>query len=314
MSEKEKEVVVGVDVAKAKLDVVAGEEHFIVSNDPDGHDELSRRLGQYRVRVVVFEATGGYEADAALALSRHGIPVAVMNPRQVHHFARAKGYLAKTDKIDARMIAEFGALMKVEPQVLPDEEQRHLRELVGRRRQLISMLTAEKNRRAKTRDELVEGSIDALITVLKRQISDLDDDIAGVMKNSSVYSEKAELLQSVPGIGPATTSVLLAELPELGTVSNKRIATLVGVAPLNRDSGTLRGKRTIWGGRGRVRAALYMAAIVAIRYNEPLKAVYLRLVEAGKPKMTAVVALMRKLLVTLNALLRKKQHWEVDFA
>lgn len=220
----------------------------------------------------MFEATGGCEADAALALPWHGIPVAVMNPRQVHHFAKAKGYLANTDKIDARMLAEFGAPMKVEPQVLPDEEQRHLRELVGRRRQLTSM------------------------------------------KNSSVDSEKAVLLQSVPGIGPATTSVLLAELPELGTVSNKRIATLVGVAPLNRDSGTLRGKRTLWGGRGRVRAALYMAAIVAIRYNEPLKAVYLRLVEAGKPKMTAVVALMRKLLVTLNALLRKKQQWEVDFA
>lgn len=314
MSDKKGPVVVGVDVAKAKLDVRVGEAHLVVANTPDGHEELSRRLGALHVRVVVFEATGGYEADAALSLSRHGIPVAVVNPRQVRHFAKARGYLAKTDKIDARMIAEFGALMEVEPQVLPDEEQRHLRELVGRRRQLISMLTAEKNRRAKTRDELVRGSIDALLTVLKKQLDDLDDDIEGVMKNSLVYSEKAALLQSVPGIGPTTTSILLAELPELGTVSNKRIATLVGVAPLNRDSGTLRGKRAIWGGRGRVRAALYMAAIVAIRYNEPLKKVFLRLVEAGKSKMTAVVALMRKMLVTLNALLRKKQTWNANFA
>lgn len=314
MSENKEPRVVGVDVAKAKLDVCVDGEHFVVANDPVGHEELSRRLGALRVRVVVFEATGGYEADAALALSRHGIPVAVVNPRQVRHFAKASGYLAKTDKIDARMIAEFGALMKVEPQVLPDEEQRHLRELVGRRRQLITMLTAERNRRLKTRDELVRGSIDALITVLERQIADLDDDIGGVMKNSSAYSEKAELLQSVPGIGPATTGVLLAELPELGTVGNKHIAALVGVAPLNRDSGTLRGKRTIWGGRGRVRTALYMAAVVAIRHNAPLEAVYLRLVEAGKPKKTAIVAVMRKLLVTLNALLRKKERWKPDFA
>lgn len=314
MSEEKEPVVVGLDVAKDKLDVCVGDEHFVVANAEDGHDRLARRLGQARIRVVVMEATGGYEADAALALSRHGIPVAIVNPRQVRHFAKASGYLAKTDKIDARMIAEFGALMKVEPQVLPDDEQRHLRELVGRRRQLISMLTAEKNRRAKTRDETVRESIDCLKKVLKQQLADLDDDIDNAMKNSTAYSDKAEILQSVPAIGTVTTCILLAELPELGTVSNKRIATLVGVAPLNRDSGKLRGKRAIWGGRGRVRAALYMAAIVAIRHNEPLRATYLRMVEAGKPKMTAVVAIMRKLLLTLNALLRKKQRWDANFA
>jgi len=309
MTKQTEQIVVGLDIAKDKLDVWLNGEHFVASNDQAGHDRLCQRLGHDRVRVVVMEATGGYEADVALALSRYGLPVAIVNPRQVRNFAKAAGYLAKTDKIDARLLAEFGALMKVEPQTLPDEERRHLRELVGRRRQVVSMLTAETNRRSKTRDEAVRTSIDSVTEALKGQLAALDGDISSAIKRSETYSEKAEFLLSVPGIGPRTTAMLLAELPELGAVSNKRIAALVGVAPLNRDSGRLRGKRTIWGGRSHVRAALYMATVVAIRFNERMKAVYERLVAAGKAKMTALVAVMRKLLVTLNALLRKKEFW-----
>lgn len=314
MSRKREEIVVGVDISKDKLDVFARERHFVMSNDTDGYATLVRRLAKYRVRVVVMEATGGYEAGLAVALSENDIPLAVVNPRQVRDFAKAKGYLAKTDKIDARMLEEFGRLMDVQPQVLPDDEQIYLRDLVDRRRAVNRMLVEEKNRLGKARHEQIRGRIRSSISNLERELAELDDDIDKTVKGSPVYREKAELLQSVPGVGPATTGVLLAELPELGTVSNKRICMLVGVAPINRDSGKLRGKRTIWGGRKRVRAALYMAALVSTRFNPILKAVYERLVAAGKPKKLAIVAVMRKLLVTVNALLRKKQRWTAAFA
>lgn len=314
MSKRTQEIVVGVDISKNKLDVFVRGRHFVISNDTDGYATLVRRLAKYRVRVVVMEATGGYEAGLAVALSENELPLAVVNPRQVRDFAKAKGYLAKTDKIDAAMLEEFGRLMDVQPQVLPDNEQIYLRDLVDRRRAVNRMLVEEKNRLGKARHEEIRARIRNSISNLERELAELDDDIDKTVKGSPVYREKAELLQSVPGVGPATTGVLLAELPELGTVSNKRICMLVGVAPINRDSGKMRGKRTIWGGRKRVRAALYMAALVSTRFNPTLKAVYERLVAAGKPKKIAIVAVMRKLLVTVNALLRKKQRWTSTFA
>ena len=313
MGKRKEEVIVGVDVSKDKLDVALSECHFVVANDPEGHAKLVRRLGKYLVRVVVMESTGGYEGGLAVSLSENDIGVAVVNARQVRSFAKAKGCLAKTDKIDAQLIAEFGRVMDVQPQVLPDEEQTYLRDLVDRRRAVNKMLVEEKNRLSKARHDSIRSRIRSSIANLELELSELDDDIDTSIKNSPVYRSKADLLLSVPGVGPATTGVLLAELPELGTVSNKRISMLVGVAPLNRDSGTLRGKRTIWGGRKRVRTALYMAALVSTRFNPVLRDVYQRLVAAGKPKKTALVAVMRKLLVTLNALLRKEQAWNADF-
>ena len=304
-----REVVVGVDVSKDQLDVFVRERHFVVANDPEGFEKLVRRLDKYAVRLVAMEATGGYEAGLAVALSESGVPLAVVNPRQVRYFARAKGALAKTDKIDARMLAEFAVAMDIQPQVLPDAAQTYLRELVDRRRSVVWMLTDEKNRLAKTRHDKIRDRIANSICNLEEELAELDRELDSTIKGSPIYEKKAKLLQSVPGVGPGTTGVLLAELPELGATSHKSIAMLVGVAPLNRDSGTLRGKRTIYGGRRRVRAALYMAALSAVRHNPPLKAVYTRLVAAGKAKKTALVAVMRKLLVTLNALLRKEQPW-----
>jgi len=304
-----REVVVGVDVSKDQLDVFVRERHFVVANDPEGFEKLVRRLDKYAVRLVAMEATGGYEAGLAVALSESGVPLAVVNPRQVRYFARAKGALAKTDKIDARMLAEFAVAMDIQPQVLPDAAQTYLRELVDRRRSVVWMLTDEKNRLAKTRHDKIRDRIANSICNLEEELAELDRELDSTIKGSPIYEKKAKLLQSVPGVGPGTTGVLLAELPELGATSHKSIAMLVGVAPLNRDSGTLRGKRTIYGGRRRVRAALYMAALSAVRHNPPLKAVYTRLVAAGKAKKTALVAVMRKLLVTLNALLRKEEPW-----
>ena len=303
------EVVVGVDVAKDKLDVFYGGHHLVVANSAEGYETLFRGLRKYSVRVVAMEATGGYEADLAVALSEAGLPLAIVNPRHVRHFAKSMGWSAKTDKIDARAIAEFAALAGVKPQTLPDAEQTYLRELVDRRRTVSWMLVGEKNRLSKTRHDKIRVRVRNSITNLEKELAELDKEIDDTIKGSPVYQEKAELLQSVPGVGPKTTGVLLAELPELGTVSNKTISMLVGVAPLNRDSGTLRGKRTIYGGRKRVRTALYMAALVASKHNPVLKPVYERLLAAGKAKKTALVAIMRRLLVTLNALLRKQEIW-----
>lgn len=314
MKKEPEQVVVGLDVAKAKLDVHVNGKHFVVANDDDGHESLIRRIRDYPVRVVVMEATGGYEAGVALALSRSGVPVAIVNPRQVRAFAKACGYLAKTDKIDAQLIAEFGSKLDIEPQVLPNEEQRKLKALVKRRRQLISALRSEQSRLAQAETNEVRADIEDSVDFLQRKIKKLDDDIDDGIKASKVYSAKAALLESVPGIGPKTSSLLLAELPELGSVSNKRIATLVGVAPMNCDSGTQRGKRTTWGGRAHVRAALYMPTLCAIRSNSVIQEAYDRMVAAGKPPMTAIVAMMRKLLITLNALLRKNQAWNPSFA
>jgi transposase len=305
------EIFVGIDVAKAQLDVYASPagEAWRVANDEAGIAGLVSRLETSSPAAVVLEATGGLESSLTGALLSAGLPVHVVNPRQVRDFARATGRLAKTDAIDARILAQFAEAIRPELRLLPDEETRALRALVERRRQLLEMLTAEKNRRYRA-SRSVRRSLEANIDWLQGLISELDDELDSTIRSSPAWREKEDLLRSVPGIGPVLSSVLLAHLPELGRVDRKQIAALVGVAPFNHDSGTLRGKRTVWGGRARVRSALYMGALVASRHNPVVRAFYQRLLAAGKPKKLALTACMRKLLGVLNAMLRSGKAWQ----
>ena len=302
-------VFVGIDVSKAQLDVaVRPEGHFSVVNDEHG---LAQLLGQLRAitpTLVVLEATGGMELPLTSALALAGLPVVVVNPRQVRDFAKATGQLAKTDAIDAQVLARFAEAIRPEPRPLPDEQTQALAALVTRRHQLIEMLTAEKNRLASARPA-IRQNLRAHIAWLERALQQADTDLAEAIRQSPVWREKDELLRSVPGIGPVLTTTLLANLPELGTLTHKQIAALVGVAPLNRDSGTLRGRRTVWGGRAHVRTALYMATIVATRFNPVIRAFYQRLCAAGKAKKVALVACMRKLLTIVNAMLKHRSPW-----
>ena len=255
------------------------------------------------------EATGGLEVAVAIALSEADFPVAIVNPRQVRDYAKALGRLAKTDKIDAEVLALFGEATKLEAQELPGEEQRRLRALVARRRQILAMINAEKNRLAAVREPEVAQSIKEVIEVLRKQLKQIDDDSDKELRQSPLWRPKVELLLSVPGIGPVSAKTLLAELPELGLVSGKQIAMLAGVAPVNRDSGKYKGRRTTWGGRSNIRAVLYMAAMSAVRFNPVIRAFYSRLVDNGRPKKVALVAALRKLLTILNAMLRDGTHW-----
>jgi transposase len=254
------------------------------------------------------EATGGLELPLTSALALAGLPVVVVNPRQVRDFAKATGQLAKTDVLDAQVLARFAEVIRPEPRPLPDEQTQVLAALVTRRRQLIEMLTAEKNRLASARPA-IRKNLRAHIAWLERALQHADTDLADAIRQSPVWREKDELLRSVPGIGPVLTTTLLANLPELGTLTHKQIAALVGVAPLNRDSGTLRGRRTVWGGRAQVRTALYMGAIVAARFNPVIRGFYQRLRTAGKAKKVALVACMRKLLTIVNAMLKHRTPW-----
>ena len=308
-------VTIGIDVAKATLDVwvePAGV-GWTVTNDDRGHAELVERARAHEAGLVVLEATGGYEYAAVVALSVAGLTVAVVNPRQARDFARASGRLAKTDRIDARVLARFGVALRPEARPLPSEETRELDQLVTRRRQVRDMLQAEQNRRDHARGT-VRRQIQEHIDWLRQQLQAIEDDLRRRIEASPVWHAKEELLRSVPGVGPTTAFTLLAELPELGTLSKREIAALVGVAPFARDSGTLRGKRAIWGGRATVRTCLYMAAVTASRHNPPLKAFYLRLLDAGKPKKLALIAVIRKLLVTLNAIVAHRSPWDPQFA
>jgi len=305
---------VGIDVSKAFLDVamLPGGEALQVSNDAAGIEELASGLRGLNLGVVVLEATGGYELEAWTQLTEAGLPVAVVNPRQIREFARATGRLAKTDRIDAEVLARFAEAVRPEPRLLPDEATQALRELVRYRRQLTESLTQVKNRlrlAAVTRCELEDD-----IAHLKQKLAAVEGRIARLIEQVPAAKGRAELLRSVPGVGPALTSSLLAELPELGSLNRKQVAALVGVAPLNRDSGTLRGRRTIWGGRAALRATLYMAAVVAVRYNTALRPFYLRLLERGKPAKLALTACMRKLLCILNAIARTKRPWQKPLA
>ncbi len=259
------------------------------------------------------EATGSYEAPLAAELGVAGVPTAVVNPRQIRDFARSVGMLAKTDILDARIIARFAATVQPIPRPVPDIEAQELGAIIARRRQVVEMLTAEKNRLG-TAMKAVKPHIQAHIAWLEKELDDINTSLRQKVKDSPIWREKDELLQSVPGVGPNLSITLLAEMPELGTSNRKQAAALVGVAPLNRDSGTLRGKRTSWGGRKTVRNALYMATLVATRYNPVIRAFYQRLCASGKPKKVALTACMRKLLTILNAMLKNRTTWNSEVA
>jgi transposase len=301
---------VGIDVSKARLDVclLPEGEPFFVANDHEGIDELAGRLEEARPELVVLEATGGYERPVAAAIATLGIAVAVVNPRQARDFAKATGRLAKTDKIDAEVLARFASAVGPEPGVLPDEEARALQAILTRRRQLSGMLVAEKNRLLMA-PEAVAKRIRAHVKWLEKELSRTNRELDEVVQESETWRRNEGLLRSVPGVGPVLARTLLAELPELGALAPKRLSALVGIAPFNRDSGTLRGKREVWGGRAPVRATLYMGALVATRHNPILKEFYERLLKAGKPKKVALVACMRKLLMILNAIMRDGVPW-----
>lgn len=301
---------IGIDVSKARLDVAVrpSGEQWAVANDEEGIANLVTRIAELNPKLVVLEATGGLQVQAVAALSAAGMPVVVANPRQVRDFGRATGKLAKTDALDAAVLAHFGEACRPEPRPLPDEDAVALQALLARRRQLVQMLTAEMNRLGAA-PKVVRKNIEQHILWLRHQINLSNDDISKSVRKSPVWREKEQLLRSIPGIGRVVASTLLAELPELGQLDRRKIAALVGVAPLNRDSGTLRGQRKIWGGRAPVRAAIYMAALTAAKHNPVLRAHYARLVAAGKPKKVALVACMRKLLVIANALLRDRAAW-----
>lgn len=310
----------GVDVAQAELVVAEAGTATTQSypNTPAGWRVIVQRFGVAPVHLIVLEATGGYERNLVAALGAAGLPVVVVNPRQVRDFAKATGRLAKTDALDARVLAEFGAKVQPALRPLPTAEQDELRALLARAEQVQQMLIAERTRllQALGRRDLqpVRKRIKRHITFLERELHELDADLDDQLRTSPVWREQDDLLQSVPGIGSKTARSLLAYLPELGTVSSAAIAKLVGLAPINRDSGTHRGHRHIGGGRARLRAALYMATLASLRCNPVLRAFYQRLVAAGKPKMVAVTASMRKLLLIANAMLKTKTRWQPTLA
>jgi transposase len=300
---------VGVDVSKDWLDVAGPERVWRFPNSEDGISLILDKLVQFQPVTVVVEATGGIETPLVGALLAAGIPSVVINPRQVRDFARATGQLAKTDAIDARVLARFGEAVKPDVRPAPDEQTQALAAMVARRRQLIEMLTAEKNR-LRVAQASVRPSIREHIVWLEERLSGIDRDLKAAVQGSPAWREKEELFRSVPGIGPVLSMTLLAQLPELGRLNRKEIAALVGVAPLNNDSGRFRGRRTVWGGRSEVRGALFMAALVASRFNPAIRDFYQRLLSKGKPKKVALTACMRKLLVTLNAIARDGALWQ----
>jgi transposase len=305
---------VGIDISKAHVDVaVFGGRHWRRTTDPSGGAQLTDELVDLGVTLVVMEASGGYEFPVAAALAAAGLAVAIVNPRQIRRFAQAMGVLAKTDRVDAKVLAHFAAVVQPEPRPLPDAAQVELGEIVQRRRQLVDMLVAEKLRRRAATGR-VGLQIQAHIAWLESQLDDLDRDLRDVLRSSPIWREKDDLLQGVPGVGPTVSATLLAELPELGQLNRRQIAALVGVAPLARDSGTLHGQRTCWAGRANVRRVLYMATLVAVRRNAAIRSVYQRLRAAGKPPKVALVACMRKLLVVLNAMLAHNTAWTTEAA
>lgn len=308
-------ITIGIDVAKETVEVAFGINGAVeqFTNEAEGHDSLIERLSGVAVELVVLEATGGYEIAIAGTLQVAGLPVAIINPRQARDFAKAMGYLAKTDRIDARALAQLADVLARHPdrnkivKPLPCADLQHLQALVVRRRQLVAMLVAERQRLA-IAHQAARPSIETIIKALKQELGRAEAELAKHIDTH--HADLAALLGSVKGIGSATTSTLIAEVPELGHLSRREIGALVGVAPMNRDSGVLRGKRMIYGGRASVRRALYMATLVAVRFNPVLRAFYERLVKAGKPKKVALVAAMRKLLTILNAMVKSGKSWD----
>lgn len=305
------DLVIGIDVSKDTLAIAVrpSGETWMTESGPAHLDALVRRLAALQPRVIVCEATGGYEIPLAAACATAGLPLAVVNPRQVRAFAQALGRTAKTDAMDAGVLADFGARVQPTPRPVPDAATQALAALVARRRQLLEMLGAERRRLPQAATAAVRRNVQKHVDWLERCLRDVDRDLTRTVEASPVWRVQENLLQSVPGIGPVTARTLLAELPELGRLSRRAIAALVGVAPYNRDSGQWRGRRVIWGGRAPVRATLYMAALVATRRNTRLRAYYHRLLAAGKPKKVALVAVMRKLLTIVNAMLHHQQPW-----
>jgi transposase len=302
---------VGSDVAKAQLDIARRPlgERWAVTNDDTGITALVRRLQEIVPQLIVLDATGGYQRAVVAALATAGLPVVVVNPRQARDVAKATGQLAKTEALDARALAHFAEAIRPAPRPLPDTQTEELRALLARRRHLVGMRTAEQNRLGSAPRRL-QADIQVHITWLNERLAALDDDLDTTLGASPVWREREELLRSVPGIGPVWARTLLLDLPELGTLSRQRLAALVGVAPLNRDSGTLRGTRTIWGGRAHVRTTLYMSTLVAVRDNPGLKTLYERLRAAGKAAKVALTACMRKLLTILHALVKHHTPWQ----
>jgi transposase len=307
---------IGVDVSKERLDMVVystGEARSF-GNDDTGITKATTWLKQVNPTIIIMEATGGMEVSLYIALQQVELPVAVINPRQIRDFARSMGILAKTDKVDAKVLARYAATIQPEPRPLPDEEAHKLRTLVTRRRQLGGMIIAETNRARVTRDKTMKQRIHAHIDWLKQELADIDKGISQMIKENPAWHVKDKLLQSVPGVGPVLSATLIAELSELGILNRKKIAALVGVAPFNRDSGKHRGERSIWGGRSRVRQPLYMATLSAVRFNPAIMILYERLLATGKEKKVALTACMRKLLTILNAMLKHNSYWSCNCA
>ena len=311
------DVFVGIDVSKAVLDIAVAPtgEAWSVANSTEGMQELVSKLGEISPKLIVLEATGGLERRAVAALAGASLPVVAVNPRQVRDFAKAMGQLAKTDAIDAAVLALFAD--RIRPQIRPlrDEETQELEALVVRRRQVVDMITAEKNRlMAAPPSKRVRTAIGKTIKWLQKQLEEIDRDLDNSVKGSPIWREKDDLIQSVPGVGKVLSRTLLSLVPELGTLGKKQLAALVGVAPLNWDSGQQRGRRSVWGGRAHVRAVLYMSALVAARFNPVIRAFHARLIAAGKLPKVALVACMRKLLTILNAIVRDRTPWTREIA
>jgi transposase len=306
---------VGIDVSKASLDVVVrpGNACWTDNNDEESIARLVTRVAQLQPELIVLEATGGYHLAVTAALAAAGLPVVVANPRQVREFARSLGRLAKSDRMDAAILAEFADRVRPEVRSIPDPCTRELQALVTRRRQLVLMMTAEKNRLGGS-PLPIQKQIRKHLEWLEKHLAQMDTDMENTLRSSPVWREREDLLRSVKGVGPITSAILLAELPELGTLNRKQIAALVGVAPFNRDSGKWRGRRSIWGGRAHVRSALYMSALSAIRNNTVIRGFYQRLRTAGKLGKVAITACMRKLLSMLNAMLKYHRPWNPNLA
>ena len=304
-------VFVGIDVSKAYLDVAErpGPAPVRLPNDEAGISQILDRLAVVRPTLIVLEATGGLEGPVVGALAAVGWAVAVVNPRQVRDFAKAVGHLAKTDALDAQVLAHFAAVIQPAPRALPDAERQALAALLTRRRQVIAMLVAEQQRLG-TASLALRPRIEAHIAWLRQERDELDHELRRQIRQSPAWRTDDDLLQSVPGVGPVLATTLIADLPELGQLDRKQIAALVGVAPFNCESGILRGRRIIWGGRAQVRTALWMGTLVAVRFNPVMRQFYGRLLAAGKPKKVALTACMHKLLTILNALLRRRTRWD----
>lgn len=302
---------VGIDVSKDRLDIAVrpGGRVWSADNTEAGACEIAETLAGMSPQVVVVEATGGMEMPLVAALGHAGLPVVVVNPRQVRDFARAVGRLAKTDSIDAEVLARFGEAVRPEVRPLKDEETQALGAFVARRRQVVDMLTSEKNRLGIS-PKVVRKGIKQHIAWLERRLEDIDRELESAIRRSPAWREKDDLLRSVPGVGRVLSVSLITGLPELGTLSRRQIAALCGVAPLNRDSGRFRGRRMVWGGRANVRSVLYMAALSASRFNPAISRFYRRLIEAGKKPKVALTACMRKLLCTLNAIMKNRTPWQ----